>query len=284
MVELDLSYDFTTTGETRRLILIAVIPKTIPDRQKIIDIQYSKKPLRIFEENDNRYAEFIFNKPDKEIKIDIRIKAELLRYDLSTAKRKHTTDHTDEAGFVDFLKSEKYIEKDHQEIQQIADELEGRTDEEVVKKIYNYVTEHLDYTKHGNGQWGAVKALHEGKGDCSEYSDLFVALCRAKNIPARVITGCTVRFDSDSPKHNWVEVYLQDYGWVPFDPSGGDVDNERIRNFVFSRMAPVYVYFSHIRNDEILRNFHFASYRYWGDKVKLKDSIEFAQPASSNSK
>jgi transglutaminase-like putative cysteine protease len=284
IVEFDLSYDFTVSGDTRRISLTAVVPKTIPDRQNIIDIQYSPKPSRIFDQNGNRYAEFIFNKSDKEINIDISVRAELFKYDLVTAKRRRTLNHTSEAGLDDFLKSERYIEKDHQEIRNIAESIEGQTEEEIVKNIYHYVIDHLEYTTHGKGQWGAVKALHEGKGDCSEYSDLFVALCRANNIPARVITGCTVRFDSDSPKHNWVEVYLQDYGWVPFDPSGGDVRSTRVQDIVFSRSAPVYIYFSHIRNDEVLRNYHFASYRYWGDRIKLEDSIEFKLPAQTNSK
>jgi len=284
IVEFDLSYDFSTSGETRRISFIVVIPKTLPDRQNIIDIQYSPKPSRIFEENGNRYAEFVFNRPEKQIKVDISIKAELFKYDLFAAKRKRTKDHSEEIEFTDFLKSEKYIEKDHNEIRQIADSIEGQTEEEIVKNIYEYVADHLEYVIHGKGQWGAVKALQEGKGDCSEYSDLFVALCRAKNIPARVVTGCTIRLDSDSPKHNWAEVYLKDYGWVPFEPSWGDVDNTRIQNMAFSRMGPVYIYFSHIRNDEILQNYHFASYKYWGDRVKLKDSIEFKQPVSFYSK
>ncbi len=40
-------------------------------------------------------------------------------------------------------------------------------------------------------------------------------------------------------------------------------------------MRPVYIYFSHIRNDPVLKNHSFGTFRYWGDKVKLKDSIEF---------
>jgi len=283
-VEFDLSYDFTVSGQTRRISLTALIPKTIPDRQNIIDIQYSQKPSRIFDQNGNRYAEFVFYKPEKDINIDISIKAELIKYDLVTAKRKRTTNHTLEAEFAEFLKSEKYIEKDHQEIQQIAQSIEGQTEEEIVKNIYHYVIDHLEYVTHGKGQWGAVKALQEEKGDCSEYSDLFVALCRAKNIPARVVTGYTVRLDLDSPKHNWVEVYLRNYGWVPFEPGWGDVNSTRVQNMTFSRMAPVYIYFSHIRNDEVLQNYHFASYRYWGDRVRLKDSIEFRQPTLTNSK
>jgi transglutaminase-like putative cysteine protease len=283
-VEFDLSYVFTVPGQTRRISFVTVVPKTIPDRQNIIKIQYSPEPSRIVDQNGNRYAVFTFNNPEEEFNIDISIRAELFKYDLITAKRKRPPKRISEAGLDDFLKSERYIEKDHQEIRHIADELEGQTEEEIVKNIYHYVIDHLEYTTHGKGQWGAVKALQEGEGDCSEYSDLFVALCRAKNIPARVVTGYTVRFDLDSPKHDWVEVYLTDYGWVPFDPSAGDVRSTRVQDMFFSRMAPIYIYFSHIRNDEILRNYHFASYRYWGDNVKLKDSIEFRRPAPTNSK
>jgi transglutaminase-like putative cysteine protease len=282
--EFDIFYDISAPGQTHRISFTALIPKTIPRRQNIIEIQYSPKPSRIFEQNGNRYAEFIFDKPEKQNKINIRIKVELFKYDLVTAKRKHKPDHISETELDDFLKSEKYIEKDDHEIRQIAQGIDGQTEEEIVKKIYSLVIEHLDYSKHDKGQLGAAKALQAGKGDCSEYSDLFAALCRAKNIPARVITGCTIRFDSDSPKHNWVEVYLKDYGWVPFEPSTEDATNTRVQNAIFGRMAPVYVYFSNIRNDEVLRNYHFTLYRYWGDKVRLKESIEFRRPPKINSK
>lgn len=280
IVELDLSYDFTVPGETRRISFIAALPTTIPDRQNIISTQISPKPSRIFQKNGNSYAEFVFDKPREKIEIEIQIKAELFQYDLFTAMKNPARDPFEVVDLTDFLRHEKYIEKDHLEIQQLADSIEGRTEEEIVNNIYNCVIDHLDYIKHGKQQWGALGALQEGKGDCSEYSDLFVALCRAKNIPARVVTGYTVRFDSNSPKHNWAEVYLWDYGWVPFEPSWGDIENVTIRNMAFSRMRPVYIYFSNIRSDEVLQNYHYASYKYWGDKVRLKDSVEFKQSDS----
>jgi len=89
-----------------------------------------------------------------------------------------------------------------------------------------------------------------------------------------------VRFDSDSSKHNWVEVYLQKYGWIPFDPSWGDIENIILRDRAFGRMRSVYIYLSYVRNDEILNNYHFARYTYWGDRAIFKDSIEFKQPSS----
>jgi transglutaminase-like putative cysteine protease len=283
-IELDLSYELSVPNQTRRISFVAVLPTTIPDRQKIISTEYSPKPSRTFQSNGNYYAQYVFDNPAEQIKIDIKINMELFKYDLYTAKKNRTTNDSDTSELTDFLVDEKYIEKEDPEIQDIANSLEGRTEEEIVKNIYDFVIAHLEYVKHGRTDFGAVKALREGKGDCSEYSDLFVALCRAKNIPARVVTGYTLRFDSDSPKHNWAEVYLQNYGWVPFEPSWGDVKNIRIQNMAFSRMGPVYVYLSNIRNDDTLQDYHYASYRYWGRKVTLKDSIEIKQldPLYSN--
>jgi transglutaminase-like putative cysteine protease len=146
---------------------------------------------------------------------------------------------------------------------------------DLVSNIYDYVIDHMEYADPSRWNRGAVEALERGKGDCTEYADLFVAVCRAKEIPARVVTGYTVRFDSESPKHNWAEVYLQSYGWVPFDPSTGDIKNAIIRARAFSRMRPVYIYLSHIRNDKVLRYHSFGAYTYRGDRPRLKESVDF---------
>jgi transglutaminase-like putative cysteine protease len=275
MVELDLTYDFIVPGQTFRISFVVILPETIPGRQNILGIKYSPKPTRIFNKNGNRYAEYVFIKPDRQEKVKINIKAELLRYDLLTAREQGGKDRYDDTGLKDFLKHEKYIEKNNAEIQQIAESIDGRTQIDIVKNIYNYVIENMEYTTHKDKDWGAVKALRNKKGDCTEYSDLFIALCRAKNIPAMFISGYTVRFGDISPKHNWVEVFLDDYGWVPFDPSWGDFENFILRDRAFSRMGPVYMYLNHIRNDEMINNYHFAGYNYWGARARVKDTIEF---------
>ncbi len=85
-VELDLSYDFSVPGETFRISFTVILPQTIPGKQKILSIRYSPKPSRFFHENGNRYAEYVFVKPEKRMKVEINIRAELLRYDLLTAR------------------------------------------------------------------------------------------------------------------------------------------------------------------------------------------------------
>ena len=279
IVEFELSYDFSVPGETRKIEFIVLVPKSIPGRQNILSTSYSPRPSRIFDENSNHYAEFIFDKPDRHEEIKISVKAELFRYDMLTARKNRGTYYPESEQFADYLKHEKYIEKDHRQILQIADGIEGQTEIDVVKNIYDYVLDNMEYSTLGRKDWGAVKAIQLGKGDCTEYSDLFVALCRARNIPARVTSGYTVRFASTSTRHNWAEVYLQEYGWVPFDPSTGDAENVIIRGKAFSNLRPVYIYLSGIRNDAVLGKYNFGAYTYWGDRIKLKDSIEFKQTA-----
>jgi len=277
IVEFELSYDFSVQGETRKIDFTALVPKSIPGRQNILNVSYSPKPSRIFDENGNRYARFVFDKPGRQEKVKISVKAELFRYDLFTARKNRRQNAAVAEEYRDFLRHEKYIEKDHRRIQEIAEGIEGETEIDLVKNIYDYVLDNMEYSILGKKDWGAVKAIQLGKGDCTEYSDLFVALCRAKNIPARVESGYTVGFSPKTTRHNWAEVYLQDYGWVPFDPSTGDVRNVIIRGKAFSNLRPAYIYLSNIRNDPIFGKYNFGAYKYWGDKIKLTDSIEFKQ-------
>ncbi|MHC4215372.1 MAG: transglutaminase-like domain-containing protein, partial [Planctomycetota bacterium] len=105
--------------------------------------------------------------------------------------------------------------------------------------------------------------------------------CRAKGIPARVVTGYTIRFDSVPPKHHWTEVYFENLGWVPFDVSWGDSENPVLRNRGFDSMKTVYIYLSRVRNDKVLHNKHFYTFTYWGDKVDLKSTIKFKKDDSA---
>lgn len=282
-VEFDLSYDISVPGRTHKIDFVVLVPQTIPGRQNIVSVNYSPAPSRVFDENGNRYATFAFNSPGKKEKVTINVKAELFRHDLLTARMNRTQSTSSSGGQApakddnprDYLKHEKYLEKNHQLVRDAADGISGETDIDVVKGIYDYVLDNMEYSILGQREWGAARAIELKKGDCTEYSDLFVALCRAKGIPARVVSGYTVGFGPTTKGHNWVEAYLNDYGWVPFDPTAGDVTNPIVRGNAFSNLPPVYIYLSHVRNDPVLRNYNFAAYTYYGDRIKVTDSVEF---------
>lgn len=273
--ELDLCYSFYVGGETSKIRFVVLLPRTITDKQEI-SIKYSPEPLRVFRKNGNRYAEFVFIKPKKRFKVKVQIKGKLFRYDLSTARKNRNKRPSKGPNFEDFLKHEKYIEKDNAQIQQIAKSIEGKTETDIVKRIYEYVADNMEYGGYKEDELGAVKALQQKKGDCSEYAALFVALCRAENIPARIVYGYTTDYE-DTAKHGWAEVYLEKYGWVPFDPTRGDVKSRFERSRRFRTLEPIYIYFGQIRNSQVMGEGHYYGYWYWGDEIKVKESVEFKQ-------
>jgi transglutaminase-like putative cysteine protease len=57
-------------------------------------------------------------------------------------------------------------------------------------------------------------------GDCGQEALLFITLCRWEGIPARWQTGWDI-FPGAKDIHDWTEIYLAPYGWVPVDPWAG---------------------------------------------------------------
>lgn len=63
---------------------------------------------------------------------------------------------------------------------------------------------------------GAIKALKTGRGDCDEFTDLFVTFARARGVPARRLTGYIISPSSLVP-HAWAEILSPTLGWIPVD-------------------------------------------------------------------
>jgi hypothetical protein len=57
-------------------------------------------------------------------------------------------------------------------------------------------------------------------GDCGQEALLFITLCRSQGIPARWQTGWDT-FPGFKDIHDWTEIYLAPYGWLPVDVWAG---------------------------------------------------------------
>ena len=94
----------------------------------------------------------------------------------------------------------------------------------IARKLYNYLLDHMYYEMVGG--WNtAPTVLERGNGSCSEYSFVYISMCRAAGLPARYVGSVALRGDDSSMDdvfHRWVEIYLPNYGWIPVDPSRGD--------------------------------------------------------------
>jgi hypothetical protein len=58
--------------------------------------------------------------------------------------------------------------------------------------------------------------LDNGWYDCQLGSSLFIAICRARGIPARLASGYML-YDLAPGYHYWSEIWQDGHGWLPFD-------------------------------------------------------------------
>ena len=91
------------------------------------------------------------------------------------------------------------------------------------KKCFDWVSENIKYSY--SIEYSTVRNLSDycrsrGYGDCGQEGMLFIALCRLNSIPARWQTGWNI-FPDDKDMHDWTEIYLEPYGWMPADPYMG---------------------------------------------------------------
>ena len=67
--------------------------------------------------------------------------------------------------------------------------------------------------------------LHAGHGDCGEQTMLLMTLMRMNGIPARWQSGWTFTPDGDNDIHDWAQIYLAPYGWIPVDVTYGRLES-----------------------------------------------------------
>jgi hypothetical protein len=143
--------------------------------------------------------------------------------------------------YIKYTQSEEYIESNSTEIMEKAREITGGESDPYRKArlIYNFVISYLRYEVQEDEK-GAVWALEHGLGDCSEYSYLFTALCRAAEIPARVQAGFAFHYANEILKdgHMWAEYYLENYGWIPVDATWQLFDAIDNKHFSSIRSTP----------------------------------------------
>lgn len=79
-------------------------------------------------------------------------------------------------------------------------------------------------TEHGTT---AAEALAAGKGVCQDHAHALIAAALSADIPARYVTGYLhAEGGIAEASHAWAELWVDDLGWVGFDPSNGVCPDE----------------------------------------------------------
>ena len=115
-----------------------------------------------------------------------------------------------------FTGNSPYIEANSADVRKIVKEIvdsKPLTPWQHVEKLYDWVRDNISYQR---GELKSVKdAIRDKSGDCEEMTSLFVALCRASNVPARCVW---------IPNHCYPEFYMVDEEgngtWFPCQVAG----------------------------------------------------------------
>ncbi|MBD3179473.1 MAG: hypothetical protein GF417_07595 [Candidatus Latescibacteria bacterium] len=95
--------------------------------------------------------------------------------------------------------------------------------EEKVESILEWLKPgvNIDFGARKGTRWGVRNVLENRRGRCLDFADLFITLCRAVDIPARLVGGWVY----ESSGHAWAEVMVDERGWKQVDPSTGSMDS-----------------------------------------------------------
>lgn len=88
----------------------------------------------------------------------------------------------------------------------------------------------------------AEEAIKAGAGVCQDHAHIFIACARTFNVPARYVSGYLLAGqgnDSHVASHAWAEAYIDNLGWVSFDPT-----NKQSATEAYVRLAIGFDYLS----------------------------------------
>jgi transglutaminase-like putative cysteine protease len=230
--ELELTHQFRNygPGEVIQLEIYLALPHDLPSQKLLDSLTFTPQPSDFKTDRwGQKVARFHYENllPGRTVSVTMKAKAELYktRYFVFPEKAGTITEIPDDVRKQYLGNDTKYWVNDPY-IQKTACEVVG--DEKncywIARRLFDYLIDKMEYELVGG--WNvAPTVLKRGTGSCSEYSFVYIALCRASGLPARYAGSVAVRGDdasTDDVFHRWVEVFLPHYGWIPVDPSGGD--------------------------------------------------------------
>ena len=145
------------------------------------------------------------------------------------------------------------------------------------RKIFDYIIDNMYYEM--TGGWNtAPTVLKRGNGSCSEYSFVYISMCRAAGIPARYVGAVAIGgedYSMDDVFHRWVEIYLPNYGWIPVDPAGGDNPWPRNQANRFGGISASYLVTTQSGGGSKTMEWTYNSNQFWTSEAKCNVVFDY---------
>jgi transglutaminase-like putative cysteine protease len=215
------------------------MPEDRPE-QRVLEFRVTEAPSSLRITRDPRYGRSWLHAevPAGEKPLKIVTEFKVLRRGVSgladATKARPLTAEDRRAFAAELQLDEKHMEVTP-EIREVATQLGGSETNPVLlaRKFFQYVIEKSDhYSKFAPMPkglcLGSAKECMLGTGDCcTDQHALFIALCRSKGIPCRLLYGSRLKPDNEGKDHDpgyrcWPNFYAPGLGWVPLDISSAD--------------------------------------------------------------
>lgn len=208
---------FDGSGEPVRMRVF--LPET-DARQTVFDERNSWDDLSFSVASDggNRVGEWRGDAPVGEHTVSYRfnVRARGIRYDVSPDIP--LVPSRAEAAHAGELSPTEDIQSTAPEIVALADQLTPASG-----RLVDYLRATFDHVsgfgfRPFKGTTDALTALRLGEASCNGKARLFVALMRARGVPARLVGGVILDAGDKRTSHQWLEVLAGGH-WIPMDPT-----------------------------------------------------------------
>lgn len=217
-----------------------VLPPDAQKRQQVFYKSISKMPNNVRVDRDGNYIASYYLLGHSNLKIDLTGTAKIFNERIDPSKSGDFSKIPKQI-LRTYTAPQKYWETKDKRIVQIGKGLK-ENDKTVAfnaKKAYDFVLQTLSYKNDKADtefvpRLGAVGALnHPQEAICMEFVDLFIAVARSMDIPAREINGfayaknsnltpLSINLRGGDVLHSWASFYDPNFGWVPVDPTWGE--------------------------------------------------------------
>ncbi|EKD91347.1 MAG: hypothetical protein ACD_30C00019G0004 [uncultured bacterium] len=216
-------------GFLSKEVLVPIPPNT--SYQQVIIKSIEPKPENVIKDFDGNYQALF--RLERNQFTTVTVTGSVNLYASPILERKLLTAKEQEG----YKTSQKFWEKDSigvkVKVKELLSSESALSTNEKVRVINKYISETLAFDSeriksNDFARLGALAALNNPqKSLSSEYTDLFVAMARAADIPARALVGYAYSNNLDirplsfqgTKLHNWPEYYDSERGWVMVDPT-----------------------------------------------------------------
>ena len=201
--------------------------------QKIESFSISPKPQKHYKDTQGNKILYFEFKNQKNINIQMNIEAILWKDKVNLVKKEFSLPPASSKLFQQYTKNEKFLEQTPS-IKNLIKKIAGK-DKYIlnnIQSVFNFITKDFKYCYPVKQRGVKHLNLKRLRGDCGEYSSLFVVMCRILKIPTRNSTGFVV-FPKQKKvvEHGWTSVYSKSFGWLDFDTQYASLEKNTKKYF-----------------------------------------------------